>query len=150
MKVHFSKEIRHHLRSFKQNSALNHSEDVENLSNLYRMATKVAAIESSASVQFDLIIDLLIDFLKTHKMNDFVREEALELVKNFQQAIQIKTKVFQRLKRMLLMIRVSKTISNGKIDRMHEQLDCLQRFTSCMDLSVVAKKLAASKVCIFI
>lgn len=142
--MHFAKDY----RPFKLKSPLDISENVENLRNLYRMANDMAAKESIDSSHLDHIIDSLIEFLKLHQTNDVIREKVIELVTIFQRAIQIKAKIFQRLKRILLMIRVLKTIPNGTLNRIHEQFVCLERFTSCFNLDMVAKKLASPRVCI--
>lgn len=144
--VHFSKDYRNRIWPLKQNSLHNHFENVESLTNLYRMAAESATMESTQSVHMDHIIDLLINFLKSHHPNSTVREQVIELVAIFQRTIQIKVKLFQQLKRMLLVIRALNIIPNGTMNRMYEQFVCLQKSTTCINLEMVAKRLASPKV----
>lgn len=139
--IHSSNDHRHHVPSSL-------SENVKHLPNLYRVAIEMAAQESVESSHLEHIIDLLIEFLKLHQTNDAICVQIIELVTIFQRVIQIKAQIFQRLTRILSMIRAMKTIPNGTINRIHGQFMCLQRFTSCINLEMVAKKLASPKVCI--
>lgn len=143
-------DFRHCVRPFNLKSSQNLSENVKNLPKLYRMAAEMAAKESIESVHLDSIIDSSIELMKLHYTNDRICKQVFELVTIFQRAIQIKAKIFQRLKRTLLMVRTLKTIPNGIINRLHDQFVCVQRFTSCMDLDMVARKLASPRVCILV
>lgn len=137
----------HRARSFKQtDTALNRTENLENVTKLYRMATELATKESLDSSYFNEIIDLLIVFLKLHQPNDTVREQVIDLVTVFRRVIQVKEMIFHRFERLVLMVRTFDPISNDTINRMEAQFACLQRFMSCINLNVVAKRLASSKV----
>lgn len=147
--MHFSNEYLHNAQqSLNPKSPQNRLDNVHNLPILHHIATEMAAKESVESEYFDRIIDTLIELLKLHQTNDIVCRQVIELVTIFQRAIQTKAKIFQQLKRILMMIRTLKTIPNGIINRLHSQFVCIERFTSCMDLDIVAKKLASPKVCI--
>lgn len=146
IQMHFPKDYLPNVRLLNSKSTQQRIENVQNLGNLYRMATEMTTTESLESLHLDRIIDLLIDFLKLHGTNEHICAQVIELVTIFQRAIQIKAKLFQRLKRTFLMMRTLKEIPSGITNSLHDQFVCVQRFTSCMDLDMVARKLASPRV----
>lgn len=144
--VYFSKDYRHRVWPFKRISVLEHFEDVKNLETLLRVFSKSATSESKDSDHMDRVIGLLIAFLKLHRPNDTVCKQVIELVSVFKRAIQIKAKLFQELKRLLLGIRLWKTVPRIAMHRMQEQFACLKKCTSCVDLEMVAKRLTSTQV----
>lgn len=119
-----------------------------------RLLVRVVKQESSDNIHYQTIHESLIDFLKLCHANeleaDFTANQVIELAVMFQKVVKIKNSYLTRLLEISSNLRDSATLEQDELNGIMGQNKCLDEFSSCINLQVIAKRLSSGEVCVLL
>lgn len=111
---------------------------------------KLAHNEHDENNFYQCIAKSLIKFLKLRHLfglkTDFTADKVIDLVEIIQRAIKMKITILEELLGISIKLCASETIQDYEIKNLMKRIACLNEFTSCVNLEIVAKRLSSRKV----
>lgn len=119
----------------------------------HQLLVKVVEQESKQSIHFKKIAHSLIKFLKFRHLNglelDFTDDQVTELALIFQNIIKEKNLLIKHLLELSSNLRSSQTLDEDELKSITRQIACMDEFSACINLFVVAERLSSEQVRIF-